>query len=51
MFKWRPILKQVYSVEEYDTHLTLKDVCDANEALDLEYEYEKWNQEKEAKKK
>ena len=34
-FKWRPILEGVATLHEIDTHWTICDLADANEALDI----------------
>ena len=41
-FKWRPILRGLITLEEYDNHCSLKDLMDANEALDIMDEHDKW---------
>ncbi len=33
-------------MQEYDQHYTLKDLCDANEALDIIDEHEAWDNKK-----
>ena len=49
MFKWRPILRGIATLEEYDRHYSLVDLCDANEALDLMDEQEAWAAQEQAK--
>jgi len=44
---WRPILRQVATLEEIETHYTLADLLDVNEALDIQDEIDDYNRPKE----
>ncbi len=42
MWIWRPILAQVATLEEIETHYSFDDLLDVNEALDVKHEAEEF---------
>jgi len=46
LFKWRPILRGIFTLTEYDNHYSLIDVLDAHEALDVKDENENFEHAK-----
>lgn len=43
---WRPILAKIVTLQELDTHWTMCDLADANEALDVQSEVDKFMADK-----
>lgn len=48
---WRLVLKSIATLHEIESHWTISDVLDANEALDVEADVDEWHRKRDAQQR